>query len=133
MSEPPVLIDGVQVVRFCTFAPDMRPTGRRTIFVGDEQIDLTQVRALVIGENLANGDLVLMHCTSSWKALACFGFQDIGAAEASASAAYFGAPFRWEQYRPLHPAETAEVERTRAEMQAWESECEKQSRRDDEA
>ena len=133
MSEPPVLIDGVRVLRFCTFAAEMRPTGRRTIFVGDEQIDLAQVRALVIGENLANGDLVLMHCASSWEALACFFFEDVEAAEKHASAAYFGAPLRWEQYRPLNPVEAAEVEITRAELQAWNNECEKYGHREDES
>jgi hypothetical protein len=133
MSKPPALIDGVQVMRYCSFAPDTRPTGRRTIFVGGEQIDLARVRALVVGENLVNGDLVLMHCTSAWEALACFGFENIGAIEESASAAYSGTPFHWEQYGPLTPTEMVEVESARTEMKAWASEYEEKRLGSDEA
>ena len=133
MSEPPVLIDGVQVLRFCNLAADTRPTGRRTIFVEDEKINLESVRALVVGENLSNGDLVLMHCTSDWKALACFGFENVGAAEESASATYTGAPFPWEQYRTLTQAEMAEVESTRTELEAWAAEHEQKGHKGDEA
>lgn len=131
MSEPPVLIDGVQVLRFCNFSPDTRPTGRRTIFAGDEKIDLAKVRALVVGENLSNGDLVLLHCTSDWRALACFGFENVDAAEESASAAYIDAPFPWEQYRTLTQTEMAEVESTRAVLKAWSADYERKRLKDD--
>ena len=131
MSEPPVLIDGVQVLRFCNFSPDTRPTGWRTIFAGDEKIDLAKVRALVVGENLSNGDLVLLHCTSDWRALACFGFENVDAAEESASAAYIGAPFPWKQYRTLTQTEMAEVESTRAVLKAWSADYERKRLKDD--
>ena len=133
MIEPPFLLDGIQVLRFCRFALDTRPTGRRKIFVGDEQIDLASVRALLVGENLMNGDLVLMHCASDWKPLACFGFENVGAAEASASATYTGAPFPWAQYRTLTRAEMAEVDSTRTELEAWAAEHEKERIEGDEA
>ncbi len=74
---------------------------------------------MIIGENLADGDLMLMHCGSNWEALASFYCESTAAAEESASAAYTGAPFRWEAFRELTATELAEVESTRAEMKAW--------------
>lgn len=84
-----------------------------------------------MGENLSNGDLVLMHCTSDWKALACFGFETVGAAEESASAAYTGAPFPWKQYRPLIQTEMTEVESTRTELKTWAADYERTRLNDD--
>lgn len=119
MKEPPVLVDGLRVISYCSFGPETRPTGRRSIFVGDRQLDLTRVRTLIIGEILADGDLTLMHCGANWEALASFYSESTAAAEESATAAYTGAPFRWEPFRELTAAELAEVESTRAEMKAW--------------
>jgi hypothetical protein len=119
MKEPPVLVDGARVISYCSFGPETRPTGRRRIFVGEQQLDLTQVRAVIIGENLADGDLMLMHCGANWEALASFYCESTTAAEASASAAYTGAPFCWERFRELTAAELVEVESAHAEMKAW--------------
>ncbi len=119
MKEPPVLVDGVRVVSYCSFGTETHPTRRRSIFVDGQQLDLTQVRAVIIGENLADGDLMLMHCASNWEPLASFYCESTAAAEESVSTTYTGGPFHWQQFRELTVNELAEVESTRAEVKAW--------------
>ncbi|MBK8814323.1 MAG: hypothetical protein IPN42_01875 [Methylococcaceae bacterium] len=118
MKEPPPLIDSVRIIRYCCFSAEIHPTGRRRIFIGDDQLDLNRVRALSIGENLVDGGLMLLHCASNWDALAGFHYESTAAAEDGANSAYTGALLSWESFRELTSAELAEIENVRVELNA---------------
>lgn len=113
MDEPPIILDGARVVRYAMLTP--RTRGRASVAAAGVTFDLDTVKRLVVAEDMVKGGVFLLHCNEDWESIAVEQYRDAQAAQMSADATYAAAATTaWTAFRPLTPAEQAEVETTRA-------------------
>lgn len=115
-SEPPVILDSTRVLFYAATGGADAYTGRITMHTGrtGDLVELAPVPRLAICEQLANGELLIMHCDESWAVLAVQGSPSIDAAKAISERAYSGITSKWKPYRALSAEELAEVAEERA-------------------
>lgn len=92
------------------------PTGYLSVTVGGASLDLSNVRALVIAEDLAESGVFLYECDADWQPLACQHYTTNDSARDLAKRSFSALPDRWHQYRELTKAESAEVESLRVRL-----------------
>ena len=118
MREPPVILSSTRVLYYAETGGAAAYTGKLTIFTGESGNlrELSPVPRIVVSEELASGEVLLMHCDSSWNVLAVTGAKSTTAAKELAERAYLGVAEKWTQYRALTANEAAEVESERRRM-----------------
>ena len=122
IAQPPVILDSTRVLFYAETGGAASYTGRITISVsnaetGDKLVPLDPVPRLAISEQLANGELLIMHCDEDWTVLAVQRARSIDAAKDIAEHAYTGITSKWKPYRQLSAEELVEVEEERATLQ----------------
>jgi hypothetical protein len=123
-SEPPVILDSTRVLFYAETGGADAYTGHITMNTGrtGHLVELAPVPRLAICEQLANGELLIMHCDESWAVLAVQGSPSIDSAKAIAERAYSGITSKWKPYRELSAEESAEVEAEREYLQRLDKE-----------
>jgi hypothetical protein len=111
-AEPPMLLDGAQVLEYASFDASILSGGGSAV-VGGVAVDLQNVAGLAIVEDLARGAVYLLSCNRDWQTVAAAGVPDAAAAKAQAEVSFPGVRGLWREFRELGPEERAEIESTR--------------------
>ena len=105
VDEPPFLIDGARVLAFAALdARDAHAVAGGIAVDGATRIAVT--------ENLADGQTFLLYCNDAWETLGAESHGDVQGAQRAVRSQF--PAIEWRPYRPLTPAEAAEIETTRA-------------------
>ena len=110
-----MILDSTRVLLYAETGGATTYTGRLTIARGyaNDLRDIGPVPKLAICEDLATGQVLVMHCDSVWNVLGVHFAASVDDAKANAERAYAGVGSRWTEYRTLSEDELAEVEEER--------------------
>ena len=104
------------MIEYAVFDQSVKPSADVSLIVGGVTLDLTNVRGVVIAENLAEGGAFLLHCDERWQTLGAGYCASAEVAREAAEHAYAGVAAHWRQFHELSVEERAEVEAVRSHL-----------------
>lgn len=113
MDEPPVLIDGTRVLSYAILDERERKSAGFRALAAGTPLDGNTVAGLIVGENLVEDGVFLIHCDDEWGTVVAETFADLEGAQVAAREAYTGVTIEWTAFRALTDEERREVEITR--------------------